>query len=110
MDKASGDPLNPSSPPVKVTETCRQCYGIAYMTAYMIANDLEPGCMGLKSTLKRGSQLEVLNPEARSEPIDTIVIGKKILLSNQFSLVTTRFSIFSDHNNSTFGIIFKVTQ
>lgn len=80
------------------------------MTAYMIANDLEPGCMGLKSTLKRGSQLEVLNPEARSEPIDTIVIGKKILLSNQFSLVTTRFSIFSDHNNSTFGIIFKVTQ
>ena len=104
MDKASGDPLNPSSPPVKVTETCKQCYGIAYMTAYMIANDLEPSCMGLKSTLKRGSQLEVLNPEARSEPIDTIVIGKKISLPDQFSPITTKLYMFSHRIKSIIGL------
>lgn len=55
MDKASEPPRNPVPPPVGVTEICKGCTGLSYMTAYMVANDLEPGCFGLKTTLKRRS-------------------------------------------------------
>lgn len=75
MDKASEPPRNPVLPPVGVTEICKGCTGLSYMTAYMVAKDLEPGCIGVKTTLKRGSPHEQAEPEARLEPNETYVLG-----------------------------------
>ena len=54
------------------------------MTAYMVANDLEPGCIGVKTTLKRRSPHEQSEPEARLEPIETYVLGEHIVELDHF--------------------------